>query len=419
MDLFTPMACAFDRLTIQFNPALRAGQPAGLYPERGAVDTEVEQLLFNSSCQLLPCLFTGLMQSQSRTLQISRLSFDPLLKLFDLEVEVLRQIQFLVDLLQVGDQLRDIASVLLLKFFKIRLTFPEFLQSHRIELYTVPVALGELNRLLDTYSCRPHLFDPRFEIRLYLSHLLHLSADLSQQIQQAYPVPTPCRNDSIGLLIQLLRIVEKVHLRLKCFRLLRVQICLLQFSGLKLIELNLVTNLPLPVFQRFKTLLEIAHGTPAHLIPLKRSLDGVKIVNHTPVILIIKQVLMVVLSMKVNQVLADLLQHSDPDRSVINKTATAGVANFTPEDQDLGRFNRTLLKKLLDPLIFAGVNLGFDDRLGRSLANQFGIGPLSEDHIERPDDDRFSGACLTRQDVQARFETDLQFIDESKILDVE
>src|SRR5690625_893507 len=159
MDLFTPMSCAFDRLTIQFNPALRAGQPAGLYSERGAVDTEVEQLLLNSSCQLLPCLFTGLMQSQSRALQISRLSFDLLLKLFDLEVEVFRQIQFLVDLLQVGDQLRDIAGVLLLKFFKIRLTFPELLQSHRIELYTVPVALGELNRLLDTYSCRPHLFD--------------------------------------------------------------------------------------------------------------------------------------------------------------------------------------------------------------------------------------------------------------------
>src|SRR5690625_1961415 len=419
MDLFTPMACTLDRLAIQFKPALRAGQPAGLYPERGAVDTEMEQLLFNSSCQLLPCLFTSLMQSQGRALQISRLSIYLLLKLFDLEIEVLLQIQFPVDLLQVGDQLRDIAGVLFLKFFKIRLTFPELLQPHRIELNTVPVAFGKLNRLLDADACRSHLFDPRFEIRLYLSHLLHLSADFPQQIQQAYPVSTPCRNDSVGLLIQLLRIVEKVHLRLKSFRLLWIQICLLQFSGLKLIELNLVTNLPLPVFQLFKTLLEITHGTPAHLIPLKRSLDSVKIVNHTPVILIIKDRKRVVLSMKVNQVLADLPQHSDPDRSVINKSAAAGVANFTPEDQDLGRFNRTLLKKLLDPLVFSGVNLGFDDRLGRSLANQLGIGPLSEDHIECPDDDRLSGTCLTGQDVQARFKTDLQFIDESKILDVE
>jgi hypothetical protein len=127
----------------------------------------------------------------------------------------------------------------------------------------------------------------------------------------------------------------------------------------------------------------------------------------------IKQRLLFVLAVDVQQERRELAQNRDRRRLIVDVNPISLVRRDFTADDDFVRFG---VKS--EPLKFSAqieLEVRFNDRPAFAGADHFRRGLGSRKQAERVDDDGFSGSGLAGKEVKAFFEMKFQMIDESEI----
>src|SRR5207237_10266885 len=103
-------------------------------------------------------------------------------------------------------------------------------------------------------------------------------------------------------------------------------------------------------------------------------------------------------------------------RSVRPRSSATRRGYFSLENQHfIVEVDPALIGNCVDRLRVGNIEHAFDGRLVGTRADEIGASPLSEEKSERADNDRFSRACLTRENVEAGRKRKRQRFDDRKI----
>lgn len=114
---------------------------------------------------------------------------------------------------------------------------------------------------------------------------------------------------------------------------------------------------------------------------------------------------MLVLTVKINEAAAGLAEGSAGHQAVVDEGSTAPLSGNLPPDDRL-------------PAV-GGFEDGFDDGLVFAGSDQVGRCPPTDQQTHGSDENALACAGLPREDGQARFELQLEPIDNSQMLDAE
>ena len=133
---------------------------------------------------------------------------------------------------------------------------------------------------------------------------------------------------------------------------------------------------------------------------------------------------MLALAVNVNQGLGDLFQHSQINRAAIHPTKTAaGAPNLATQDQDirLVTIQPFSLQNGVDsrPQLPGQAKTPFDPGSTAARSNEGSVSPSTQQHRHRVDNDRFTGPRFARQHVETWVKSEAEFINDSKIRDVQ
>ena len=202
----------------------------------------------------------------------------------------------------------------------------------------------------------------------------------------------------------------------------------LVFAGLELGPLNLL-QLVLESLHP-PQLFALVHGEAVFFLPQRDYLlvgpfiglprRGVlgKQVQIRKVLRLVKELLRVVLAVDVDQLSAQLFEDGHGDGPSVDAADVFAVAIDLPLHQKLARL--IVHTVFLEPRKLRHIGEhGADESAVRPGANDVPVRPLAQDGRDGVDHDRFTGAGLAGQDVEAPVKGDLRLLDDGDIFDVE
>src|SRR5215813_12653771 len=129
---------------------------------------------------------------------------------------------------------------------------------------------------------------------------------------------------------------------------------------------------------------------------------------------------MIVRTVQVNQPVSDFFQHSQCAQGSVNELPVGpGSRKYSPQKKPafFTGFDSLLLQDLIDPERIVQLKEGLDRTLVCAPADERFVGPLPQDQLQSAKDDRFSGTCLSCDDVKPGFELPIHRFYQSKITD--
>ena len=134
---------------------------------------------------------------------------------------------------------------------------------------------------------------------------------------------------------------------------------------------------------------------------------------------LIKQKILM-LRMHIDQLFAQFLHLCQRSGRVINEcTAFAGCLHFASQDTFFVVVFQFVLFKKRTHAVCRDIKTCFDNTFRSSTTNRFHIGTLPQQQTDCSQNNRFSGSCLTCDDREPGFKTDIQFFYQCVILNIE
>src|SRR5436190_23918785 len=127
---------------------------------------------------------------------------------------------------------------------------------------------------------------------------------------------------------------------------------------------------------------------------------------------------MIVRAMKIDQIVAEILQDRQCSRRTVDKLARASGSRKAPLDNEivLARFDSGLDKLRVELLQISTTENCLDRAQIRPGANERFVGTLAEQKLQGTDDDRFARASLSSDCDKPRRRLPLEFFHEREIL---
>jgi hypothetical protein len=127
--------------------------------------------------------------------------------------------------------------------------------------------------------------------------------------------------------------------------------------------------------------------------------------------------LMIVLTVQIDEKVADGLQDRERHRSVIDKTTIMPFGRYLSSQEQVVRELEVLrFDKVADALVAGDPKHGFDNGLVGSPSDDFRARSLSKDQAQGVDENGLAGTRFTRDDIQATLEFDFNLFDECVVL---
>jgi hypothetical protein len=123
--------------------------------------------------------------------------------------------------------------------------------------------------------------------------------------------------------------------------------------------------------------------------------------------------------MDVDEAFAQLSHHVQCHRHVVDEgTALSAGVDFASQNAVFGIIVDVVVSEEGLHIISADVEMGFYAATVLSRFDGFDVGTVAQQQSESSQDDTLSGSGLTRDDGEAGWKSDVELIDEGKVLDI-